>query len=51
MNLFIRNFPNETHRELKAMAARKNVPLYELIVEILRSFVNAKNNSKTKTNN
>lgn len=35
MKLLIRNFPDDLHKKLKVMAARKEKPLYVLILDLI----------------
>jgi plasmid stability protein len=39
MNLVIRNFPNELHRQLKVLAAQHSITLSGLIVMALQAYV------------
>jgi plasmid stability protein len=39
MNLFIRHFPDDLHKNLKIKAAKEGVRLYELVISMLREIL------------
>ena len=40
MNLHLKNFPPELHRDLKVLAAKKGISLKKLIIELLHIRLN-----------
>ncbi len=38
MDMNIRNFPEELHRRLKVLSVERNIPLKQLVVEILKLY-------------
>ena len=46
MNMLLKNFPEDLHKELKIKAAQESKTMYVLVIEILRRFVDERKNGK-----